>query len=114
MTTKPWSIEEAIDNYAEAGVAGITVWRQWLADRDIETVGDRIRNCGLDVVSLCRGGFFPASESRGLEIAIEDNRLAGCAPHRSRLRCRPGTAAENVSPADRGRECCSPSPRGRA
>ena len=76
MTTEPWSIEEAIDNYAEAGVAGITVWRQWLADRDIEKVGARIRDRGLELVSLCRGGFFPASDPQGIETAIEDNRLA--------------------------------------
>jgi sugar phosphate isomerase/epimerase len=69
-------VEEAIDKYAEAGVGGITVWRQWLKGRKISEVGDQLRACDLEIVSLCRGGFFPAATSQGLEDAIEDNRLA--------------------------------------
>ncbi|MEM7603503.1 MAG: sugar phosphate isomerase/epimerase family protein, partial [Verrucomicrobiota bacterium] len=76
ITTKTWSVEEATDRYAEAGIAGITVWRQWLEGRDIKKVGERIRNSGLELVSLCRGGFFPAANRKGIEEAIEDNRLA--------------------------------------
>jgi len=76
ITTKPWSVEEAIDKYAEAGVGGITVWRQWLKGRKISEVGDQLRACDLEIVSLCRGGFFPSATSQGLEDAIEDNRLA--------------------------------------
>lgn len=76
ITTKPWSIEEAMDKYAGAGVGGITVWRQWLDGRNISEVGDRLRERNLEIVSLCRGGFFPATSRKGLDGAIEDNRLA--------------------------------------
>ncbi len=73
ITTKPWSIEEAIDHYAAAGVAGITVWRQWLDGRDPQVVGQRIRAAGLTTVSLCRGGFFPAAGATGRQAAVTDN-----------------------------------------
>jgi len=76
ITTKPWNVETAIEKYAEAGIGGITVWRQWLEGRDIEKVGDSIRGHNLSVVSLCRGGFFPAADQRGIDAAIEDNKLA--------------------------------------
>ncbi|MCG8602931.1 MAG: sugar phosphate isomerase/epimerase [Verrucomicrobiales bacterium] len=76
ITTKPWSVEEAIDKYAEAGIGGITVWRQWLEGRDIGAVGEKARASGLEMVSLCRGGFFPAATQAGRDEAIEDNRLA--------------------------------------
>lgn len=76
ITTKPWSIEEAMDRYAAAGIGGVTVWRQWLEGRNPETVGDELRKRGLKIVSLCRGGFFPADSTAGLEAAIEDNRVA--------------------------------------
>ncbi len=76
ITTKPWAIEEAMDRYADAGVAGITVWRQWLDGHDIRTVGDQLRERNLEIVSLCRGGFFPAKTTPDRETAIEDNRLA--------------------------------------
>ena len=76
ITTKPWSIEEATEHYAAAGVRGVTVWRQWLDGRDPAQVGDRLRAAGLDVVSLCRGGFFPALDAAGRQAAIDDNRRA--------------------------------------
>lgn len=76
ITTKPWPIEVAMDKYAEAGVGGVTVWRQWLEGRDIAQVGEQLRERNLGIVSLCRGGFFPAATTQGLVDAVEDNRLA--------------------------------------
>ena len=76
ITTKPWSIEEAMDKYAEAGIGGITVWRKWLEGRDIAKIGQQLRERNLEIVSLCRGGFFPAADDAGLQAAIEDNHKA--------------------------------------
>lgn len=76
ITTKEWELEEAIDRYAEADVSGITVWRQWLDGRDPAVAGERIRAAGLEVVSLCRGGFYPALEEKSREEAIKDNKQA--------------------------------------
>ena len=76
ITTKPWPIEVAMDKYAAAGIGGITVWRQALEGRDIAKVGDDLRSRDLEIVSLCRGGFFPNKTSNGRAAAIEDNRLA--------------------------------------
>jgi sugar phosphate isomerase/epimerase len=73
ITTKPWSIEEATDAYAAAGVRGVTVWRQWLEGRDIGKVGRSLRAAGIEIVSLCRGGFFPAADAAGRRRAIDDN-----------------------------------------
>ena len=76
ITTKRWELEEAIDRYAEADVSGITVWRQWLDGRDPAVAGERIRAAGLEVVSLCRGGFYPALDEKSREEAIKDNKQA--------------------------------------
>ena len=73
ITTKPWSIEEATQHYAAAGVRGVTVWRQWLECRDIAKVGENLRAEGIEIVSLCRGGFFPAADAAGRQAAIDDN-----------------------------------------
>ncbi len=73
ITTRPWSIEEAGERYAAAEVKGITVWRQWLEGRDVAIAGQRLREAGLEIVSLCRGGFFPAEDALGLQQAIDDN-----------------------------------------
>lgn len=74
ITTKPWTIEEAMDRYAAAGVKGITVWRQAIENRDPATVGRQLRERGLSIVSLCRGGFFPATTVAARQLAIDDNR----------------------------------------
>jgi len=73
ITTKPWSIEIAIEQYATAGVHGITVWRDTLEGRSITTVGRQIKEAGLQVVSLCRGGFFASAEKTKRTTALEDN-----------------------------------------
>jgi sugar phosphate isomerase/epimerase len=76
ITTKPWSIEEAAKYYTAAGVKGITVWRDALLNCDIRQTGEMLRQNGLSVVSLCRGGFFPSVDQDKRKIAIDDNRKA--------------------------------------
>jgi sugar phosphate isomerase/epimerase len=76
ITTKPWKIEQAAENYSTAGVKGITVWRDALTGRDVKKIGDMLRNQGLNIVSLCRGGFFPSTDKNKRIASIEDNRRA--------------------------------------
>ena len=76
ITTKPWDIEQSAKNFSEAGVGGITVWRDALNGRDIKQTGQLLRDCNLRIVSLCRGGFFPHVSTVGRKEAIDDNRKA--------------------------------------
>lgn len=74
ITTKPWSLTEALKHYQAAGVKGITVWRQALEGAPLEESGKRIADSGLELVSLCRGGFFPALSATDRQKAIDENR----------------------------------------
>jgi sugar phosphate isomerase/epimerase len=76
ITTKPWSIEQAAKNFSKAGVRGITVWRDTFEGRNIRDTGNLIRDHGLEIVSLCRGGFFPSIDVTGRQRAIDDNKKA--------------------------------------
>ena len=76
ITTKPWSIEETANKYAGSGVKGITVWRDALQGRNIKQTGDMLRQHDLEVVSLCRGGFFPDKELSKRLAALDDNHRA--------------------------------------
>src|SRR5437773_335002 len=76
ITTKPWQIEEAAKNFAAVGVEGITVWRDALEGRNIKLTGKLLREHDLTIVSLCRGGFFPAKDLNKRKLAIDDNRRA--------------------------------------
>lgn len=73
ITTKPLSLEECLGQFPQHGVSGITIWRQALEGRDLAAVARQTRDAGLEVVSLCRGGFFPAATAAGRQAAMDDN-----------------------------------------
>jgi sugar phosphate isomerase/epimerase len=66
MTVDHWSLPEAVERCAAAGITTIAPWRHQLDDTSARV----IREAGLDVSSLCRGGFFTAPG------ADDDNRRA--------------------------------------
>jgi sugar phosphate isomerase/epimerase len=76
ITTKPWEIEDCIRNYSRAGVHGITIWRNVLENRNPAEVRSLLTDCNMEVVSLCRGGFFPSVSPIKRQSAIDDNLLA--------------------------------------
>ena len=76
ITTKPWPLEQAIEKYTAKGIKGISVWRQWLDERGPEVSGRLLKDSGLEVVSLVRGGFFPGRTVDDRKKAIDDNKKA--------------------------------------
>ena len=74
ITTKPWKLEEAIENYAEAGVKGISVWQESVTELGIQQSSKLIKASGLEVVSYVRGGFFPNTSKIAREKALGHNR----------------------------------------
>ena len=76
-TTRPqWSLEQAIAGYARNGVRGIAVWRDKLAELGVKEAARLIRDNGLTVTGLCRGGMFPAADKASRQAALDDNRRA--------------------------------------
>ena len=76
QTTKPWTLEECIINFASAGVKGISIWRHLLEGKDLDKIKLLLDSNRMDVVSLVRGGFFPSVDPKKRLSAIEDNQLA--------------------------------------
>ena len=76
ITTKPWSIAEIIENYPKAGVNAISVWRDLLENRDVSRIGEQIRDAGVEIVSLVRGGFFTGNTETEIQASLDDNRRA--------------------------------------
>jgi sugar phosphate isomerase/epimerase len=74
ITTKPWPLDVAVRRYSAAGVKGITVWRQAIEGRDPAEAGRMIRDQGLSIVSLCRGGFLAAGTKEARASAVDENR----------------------------------------
>jgi len=75
-TTQRWSLSEAVDGCARAGIPAIGIWRDKLAEAGIRAAVRLVRDAGLHVSSLCRGGMFPAATAAERQARIDDNRRA--------------------------------------
>jgi sugar phosphate isomerase/epimerase len=58
ITARSWSLPDAVEGCAAAGLGWIGLWRDKVAEVDVATAARLVREHGLRVSSLCRGGFF--------------------------------------------------------
>jgi sugar phosphate isomerase/epimerase len=82
-----WGLADCIEGCARHGIPGISPWRDVLQAMGVEAAARRIRDAGLVVTGLCRGGMFPAMDAAGRAAAIEDNRRAIAEAHAIGARC---------------------------
>jgi sugar phosphate isomerase/epimerase len=68
-----WNLKQMIAGCARHGIRGISPWRDKLAELGAKEAAKMIRDHGLTVTGLCRGGMFPAADRQGRKRAIEDN-----------------------------------------
>jgi len=57
-TAKYWPLPEVVTGCVQAGVPGIGLWREPVAEYGLDKAAALVREAGLAVTSLCRGGFF--------------------------------------------------------
>ncbi|GAA2392514.1 sugar phosphate isomerase/epimerase [Dactylosporangium salmoneum] len=79
-TTKRWPTADTIAGCAAAGVSGIGLWRDQVAECGLERTAALVREAGLAVTSLCRGGFFTAEGWREDNLRAIDEAAALGAP----------------------------------
>lgn len=72
-TTQHWTLEEAVAGCVRAGLGWIGVWREHVEPYGAEEAARIISAAGLEVSTLCRGGFFPAETAEGREAALAEN-----------------------------------------
>ncbi|MEV0145660.1 MULTISPECIES: sugar phosphate isomerase/epimerase [unclassified Nonomuraea] len=80
-TTRRWTVAEAVDGCVRHGLEAIGLWRQEVAQQGLAESVKLVREAGLRVSSLCRGGFLtsggPGEDGRrAFAAALEDNRRA--------------------------------------
>ena len=76
ITTKNWSLPEAVEGCLRAGVTSISPWRDKVADLGLSEASRLLRESGLRVHSLHVGGDFPAATEAGRRERLEDSRRA--------------------------------------
>jgi len=74
ITTKPWNLEVALENYCKKSVAGISVWQNAIEKMGAKKAGKLLKSYPIEVVSYVRGGFFPATSKKKRQAAINHNK----------------------------------------
>src|SRR5919202_6313984 len=72
-TTQRWSLRESVEGCARAGIPAIGIWRDKLAETGLSQAVRLVRDAGLQVSSVCRGGMFPAATAAERQARIEEN-----------------------------------------
>ncbi|HWE01327.1 MAG TPA: sugar phosphate isomerase/epimerase family protein [Tepidisphaeraceae bacterium] len=75
QTNKPWTLAECIAGYRSIGVNAISVWRHALEPMGARQAGRMLRDAGMVVPALVRGGFFPGKRPADRQGAIDMNRV---------------------------------------
>jgi sugar phosphate isomerase/epimerase len=59
-TANHWPMAELVAGCVQAGVSKVGLWREQVAEYGLDATAKLVRDAGLTVTSLCRGGFFSA------------------------------------------------------
>ena len=75
-TTNNWGVREVAEGCARAGIGFVGLWRDKVSETGLSESARVVRDAGLRVSSLCRGGMFPAVDAAERRARLEDNRRA--------------------------------------
>ena len=76
MTVKQLSMPELVEACGQLGVVNVGLWREPVQTHGLEATAKLVRDAGLTVTTLCRGGFFTAIDPDERAAALDDNRRA--------------------------------------
>ncbi|PAK22151.1 sugar phosphate isomerase [Streptomyces sp. alain-838] len=76
MTVKQLSLPELTAACRELGVGNVGLWREPVQAYGVEAAAKLVRDAGLTVTTLCRGGFLTAVDADERARALADNRRA--------------------------------------
>jgi sugar phosphate isomerase/epimerase len=76
ITTQHWSLREAVEGCAEAGIGRIAVTREKVGEPGLSEAVRMLGDAGLEVTSLHVGGRFPAATAAERRERRDDNRRA--------------------------------------
>lgn len=76
MTVEQWGVYQAVEGCVRHGIPSIALWRNKIAEIGLSASVRTVRDAGLHVSSVCRGGMFPAATAGERRAKIEDNRRA--------------------------------------
>ncbi|MGW1601622.1 sugar phosphate isomerase/epimerase family protein [Streptomyces eurythermus] len=76
MTVKQLSLPELVDACVRLGITNVGLWREPVQAYGVEAAARLVRDAGLTVTTLCRGGFLTATDPVERMEALGDNHAA--------------------------------------
>ncbi|MEE1753710.1 sugar phosphate isomerase/epimerase family protein [Streptomyces sp. SP18CS02] len=76
MTVRQLALPDLSAHCARLGIPGIGLWREPVQAYGVEAAAKLVRDAGLTVTTLCRGGFLTATDPAERARALDDNRAA--------------------------------------
>ncbi|MFJ9924619.1 sugar phosphate isomerase/epimerase family protein [Streptomyces misionensis] len=76
MTVRQLSLPELVAACAESGIGKVGLWREPVRAYGLREAAALVRSAGLEVTTLCRGGFLTATAPGERAAALADNRRA--------------------------------------
>lgn len=74
ITTRRWTLPEAVEGYARAGVRGIGVWTDYADAVGAGAAARQIRDAGLFVPCLCTSAWVNLTDKAAHAAALDENR----------------------------------------
>jgi sugar phosphate isomerase/epimerase len=76
MTVRQLSLPELVGACARSGIGRVGLWREPVQAYGVPETAALVRDAGLTVTTLCRGGFLTAIDPGSRAAALADNRRA--------------------------------------
>ncbi|GGS17573.1 xylose isomerase [Streptomyces griseoviridis] len=76
MTVRQLTLPELTAACRDLGVGSVGLWRAPVQEYGVEAAAKLVRDAGLRVTTLCRGGFLTATDPDARREALADNRRA--------------------------------------
>jgi sugar phosphate isomerase/epimerase len=73
ITLANWSVSHAVEACVRHGIPSIALWRHKIEEAGLASCVHSVRDAGLHVSSVCRGGMFPSATAAGRQKNLEDN-----------------------------------------
>lgn len=75
-TARQWDLHQVVTGCVRAGIGAVGLWRDKVMQIGLDAAVDLVRDAGLTVSSLCRGGYFVAADPDERSHRRADNRRA--------------------------------------
>ena len=73
ITIANWSVTQAVEGCVRHGIPSIALWRHKIEEVGLPACVRHVKDAGLHVSSVCRGGMFPSLTAAGRQKNLEDN-----------------------------------------